>query len=182
MNKLMDIAGKLKSCVVNIIIGVIKFAYGIVGKELSPKARQTWLQFAGFCFVGCTNFVVNTIVYEITLFALGGDTVSVTIGGHTFLWAKYVAIIVGFVVSVPNAYFWNNKMVFRDDEKKDHWFKVLMKTYAAYATTGIFLYYLLAWIFCDVMGIPAWIMPIINLVITTPINFFMNKLWAFNQK
>ena len=35
---------------------------------------------------------------------------------------------------------------------------------------------------CWQMGIPELLGPIINLVITTPINFVINKLWAFKTK
>lgn len=33
-----------------------------------------------------------------------------------------------------------------------------------------------------IVGVPEEIAPLINIVITTPINFVLNKLWAFKNR
>ncbi|MCH5275285.1 MAG: hypothetical protein J1E65_05555 [Lachnospiraceae bacterium] len=41
----------------------------------------------------------------------------------------------GFMISVLNAYYWSNKYVFKEQEDAPRWvwWKVLLKSYAAYA-------------------------------------------------
>ena len=58
----------------------------------------------------------------------------------------------------------------------------MFKTYCAYALTGLILNNVLLYLWISVLGINKMIAPIINLIINIPINFFMNKLWAFGKK
>ena len=92
-----------------------------------------------------------------------------------FLGLNYIiANIIGFVVSVLNAYYWNKKYVFKNSNTP----KKLLKVYISYGTTfflSTFLLYLMVNVFC----ISEYISPIINLCITIPLNFVLNKLWAF---
>ena len=82
-----------------------------------------------------------------------------------------------------NAYYWNNKYVFKAKDKvvtKKDTFKQLIKVYMSYGVTFI-LSTILLYVMVDCMHVSEYIAPIINLCITVPINFVMNKLWAFKK-
>ena len=57
----------------------------------------------------------------------------------------------------------------------------LIKTYISYAFTGLFLNSILSLLWVEVFGIPKIIAPIINLLVSVPLNFIMNKFWAFRK-
>ena len=65
--------------------------------------------------------------------------------------------------------------------KKEIW-AALFKTYVSYGFTGLILNNILSVLWVSVLHISKMLAPIINLVISIPINFFMNKLWAFGKK
>ena len=60
--------------------------------------------------------------------------------------------------------------------------KTLVKTFISYGFTGIIMNNILSWIWISKLGISKYIAPIINLLASVPINFYMNKLWAFKEK
>jgi len=122
----------------------------------------TFRQFIKFGLVGVSNTLISLAIYY-TFVLISKDLYIV---GNT----------VGFVVSVLNAYFWNNKYVFKKSQKGNA--KPLLKTFISYGCTfllGTGLLYLMV----DIIGISEFIAPIINLIITIPINFLMNRFWAF---
>ena len=83
---------------------------------------------------------------------------------------------------VLNSFYWNNKYVFqKGDEERNLWL-TLAKTFLAYASTGLILANILLYIWVDILGISKYLGPVINLVITVPMNFVINKLWAFRIK
>lgn len=55
----------------------------------------------------------------------------------------------------------------------------LLKTYISYSFTGLFLSSALNWLWIDVAGLSKMIAPLINLCITVPLNFVLNKFWVF---
>ena len=57
-----------------------------------------------------------------------------------------------------------------------------MKTYLSYASTGIVLSNILLYVFVDLIGISKAVAPFINLLITVPLNFVLNKSWAFRKE
>ena len=74
-------------------------------------------------------------------------------------------------------------MVFTNKEgEKRNLFSALMKTYAAYGFTGLFLSEVLLMLWVNKLGINEYIAPIINLLVTVPLNFLMQKYWAFKEK
>ena len=87
------------------------------------------------------------------------------------------------MISVAWSFYWNNKYVFKEEEgEKRNIFLALLKTYASYAFTGLFLNSVLSYLWVDVLHWSKLIAPIINLLVSVPVNFFMNKLWAFRTK
>lgn len=83
---------------------------------------------------------------------------------------------VGFIVSVLNSYYWNNKYVFKD-ENRNH-FRAIVKLYMSYGVSFVICTLLLI-IMVKVLMIPEEIAPFPNLIISVPLNFVLNKYWAF---
>jgi putative flippase GtrA len=118
-------------------------------------------QFIKFGLVGVSNTVMSLAIYYL-LVAFGVN----------YMLANGIA----FVISVLNAYYWNNRFVFQKTTAGH--LKPLLRTYLAYGMTfllGAGLLYLMV----DQLGISKLIAPLINLVITIPLNFLVNKFWAF---
>ncbi len=49
----------------------------------------------------------------------------------------------------------------------------------SYAFTGLLLNNVFAYVWIDILGVNKNIAPLITLIRSVPINFIMNKLWAF---
>ena len=60
--------------------------------------------------------------------------------------------------------------------------KALLKTYVAYGLTGIVLANALSYVWINVFGISKYVAPLINLTISIPLNFIINKCWAFRTQ
>jgi len=148
--------------------GVVNGFFRIFKKKLSDEKWNKIMQFVKFGMVGVSNTMISWVVYYVLL-----------------LFGVYwlIASVVGFVVSVFNSFFWNNKYVFvkEEGEVRNPWL-ALIKMFLAYAFSGLILNNLLMWVWIDVFGISAYLTPVINLFITVPINYIINKLWAFRGK
>lgn len=59
----------------------------------------------------------------------------------------------------------------KNGEKRSIW-KSLIKTYISYSFTGLFLSSILLVLWVQVLGISEFIAPIINLLISVPLNFY----------
>ena len=126
---------------------------------------KTLLQFIKFGLVGVSNTAVSMACY------------------YLFLWLDpdlyLVGSIVGTVVSIANAFFWNDKFVFKGTEQDWHSkVKRLGKTYVSYGGTSI-LSNVLLWVEVSFFAVSKSIAPIVNLLITIPLNFVINKFWTF---
>ncbi|SFW47578.1 GtrA family protein [Selenomonas ruminantium] len=127
--------------------------------------RENVRQFLGFCLVGILNNVIAYGVYILCIW----------MGIHYIL-----ANVCGFLISVLNSYYWNNKYVFYG-AKGTSWWKKLFRTYVSYASTGIVLSNFLLIMWVEVLDVSTLIAPLITLVVTVPINFLLNKYWAFRM-
>ncbi len=139
--------------------------YKILRIELREEAWNGLVQFVKFGIVGLMNNVVSYMIYLILI----------SLGMH-----YTPANIIGFTVSVFNSYYWNNKYVFASNDSRV-WWKIFIKTYISYAGTGIVLSNILLFIWIGVLGISPVVAPLINLVATVPINFIVNKFWAYKK-
>lgn len=147
------------------------FTYFIVNRVLKLSIRKESLkkscEFIKFGIVGFSNTIISYIIYGIL----------VAVSVHYL-----IASLAGFFVSVINAYFWNNKYVFEKEINCERvWWKVFLKTFMAYAGTGLLLNNALLILWINIFHIPEMIGPILNLFITIPINFLLNKYWAFKN-
>lgn len=157
------------------------------------KGLAALWQFIKFGLVGVSNTVVSYVTYSICYYVF-----------HTNV---HVANIVGFIISVLNAYIWQSKFVFKESEEGEHrvWWQVLIKTYISYAFSGLFLTEVLLVLWLNVLHIEQYLEPVVgwlagfgfsmtakdaavslapflNMVVTIPINFCINKFWAYRQK
>lgn len=154
--------------------------------------KSNFWQFIKFGIVGVSNTLINQIVYAVIVY-FGGN--------YVFAYAM------GFIISVLNAYYWGNKYVFKEDKnaEKRVWWKVLLKTYVAYFW-GFIISTLLLIFWVDIVELSRFMHPLetivkswgfdnvdakmlgelvaapLNWVITIPMNFVINKYWAYSQK
>lgn len=146
---------------------------GIFHKEISDSSFLAAMQFIKFGIVGVSNTVISYVLYVVSLLVFQKLGI--------FLKVDYiVAQIIAFMLSVLWSFYWNNKMVFvvEDGKERSIW-KALLKTYVSYSVTGLFLNSLLLVLWVQVFGLSEFLAPIINLLISVPLNFIINKLWAF---
>ena len=76
----------------------------------------------------------------------------------------------------------NGNFVFKENGEKRSFWKSLLKVYASYSITGVFLTAILLYVEEQLLGIPHYIATLMNLVVTIPLNFVLNKFWAYKQK
>ena len=132
------------------------------------NSKPTLFQFIKFCLVGVSNTLVNLTVYYIVIL----------ISHRLYLLANVLA----WIVSVFNAFYWNDRVVFAGGARD--WKSILIrltKTYALYAGTMLLATVLLHFE-VEKWGISEFVAPIINVFVSTPINFVASKFWAFRKK
>ncbi len=141
---------------------------------LRESALQSLVQFVKFGLVGVSNTAVSYVVNILVLKLLQPYRLS---------WDYVAGNVVAFVLSVLWSFYWNNKYVFRKGEGQTRSLgKALLKTYVAYGLTGIVLANALSYVWINVFGISKYVAPLINLVISIPLNFIINKCWAFRTR
>lgn len=144
--------------------------------KFTEEKWDALVQFVKFGIVGVSNTVISYVLY----------TGSLLLMRQFSLFPKLdylLAQIVAFVLSVLWSFYWNNKMVFTlNDGEERSIIKSLIKTYISYSFTGLFLNSILLILWVQVIGISEFIAPIINLLVSVPINFLINKFWAFKKK
>jgi len=129
-----------------------------------PK-KQALIQFAKFGIVGVSNTVISLLMYYIIIW----------INPEDYLLGN----IVGWIVSVANAFFWNERFVFqKGKENTQNLIIKLCKTYLSYGLTFL-LSIVLLYVEVDILSWSEVVCPILNLLITVPLNFVFNKFWAF---
>lgn len=155
------------------------------------KMKNLW-QFIKFSLVGVSNTVISEGLYVLIVYC----------GGNYIL-----ASLIGFAVSTLNAFFWNNRFVFKEEDggEKRVWWKALLKTYTAYSG-GYLLSVVLLIVWVDVVRLSQYMTGLseicismgaerltaetlgeiiaagLNLLITVPLNFAVNKYWAFRKR
>lgn len=167
----MEKKSKIWKNIEDITRTIQELVFGLFHKKLEEKAFSAFIQFVKFSIVGASNTIISYALNVMVLLLLQPLGVS---------WDFIAGNIVAFVLSVLWSFYWNNKFVFtmQEGEKRSVW-KALLKTYIAYGFTGIILNNILSWIWINVFGISKYIAPLINLIISVPVNFVINKLWAF---
>ena len=134
------------------------------------------MQFVKFGIVGLSNTVISYVLYVAGLLVFRKLDI---LPDNGYLVAQAVA----FVLSVLWSFYWNNKLVFALQEGDDRSIlKALVKTFISYSFTGLFLSSILLVVWVKVLHISEFIAPIINLLVTVPLNCVINKFWAFGKQ
>lgn len=155
---------------------VLKAVFKFMNKELTDNVYETFMQFIKFGIVGLSNTGISYLIYAGSLIWFRHLNM---FSESDYLIAQFVA----FILSVLWSFYWNNKMVFViEKEKKRSFWKVLVKTYISYSFTGLFLNSILLVFWVKICHISELVAPIINLLVSVPLNFVINKYWAFGQK
>lgn len=136
----------------------------ILHLQLNDERRKAIVQFVKFGMVGVSNTLITYVTYVLFIMM-----------GIHYLIANFIS----FVISVLNSFYWNNKYVFTDKTGVRSWKMVLLKTFAAYSFAGIFLNSILLYIEIDTFSINKILAQLLNLIVTIPINFIINKFWAY---
>lgn len=179
----MDKIGiKLWNFIETIVRAVFGAVFKICGIEFKEEQWDSLLQFVKFGLVGVWNTVFSFVINLICLRVFKATNILGQVVFGTPI-RVYTANIIAWIISVFVSYLLNDHFVFKMEEgqKRSFW-KSLFKSYVSYGFTGLILNNVLAVLWVGVMGIPEEIAPLISLIIAIPINFFMNKLWAFKTE
>ncbi len=126
------------------------------------------MQFIKFGVVGVSNTFIAYFTY-----------VLICMMGFNF----HIGNLAGFVTATLNSFYWNNRYVFKIEENESRtWWKALAKTFVSYGFSGLVVTEILLIFWIDVIGVSSYVAPILNLFITVPLNFMLNKLWAFKKE
>lgn len=144
---------------------ILEVPLRLSGRRYSDEQWQVIMQFLKFGLVGASNALVVYVTYSMFVYM-----------GLPYLIGNLFA----FIISVLNSFYWNNKYVFVEgDISRRNTVVTLVRTFIAYGTTGIILNSILLIVWIDVLQISQYVAPIINLIITTPLNFVINKFWSY---
>ncbi len=132
----------------------------VVIKSKSTSGKKNITQFIKFGLVGVSNTVVGFGMYYLLYFC-----------GMHYL----IANIVSWLISVFNAFYWNNKYVF---QYRRNWWITLLRTYISYGVSLV-VSTLMMYALIEFLHVSPVVAPVICLLVTVPLNFLLNKFWAF---
>jgi len=153
-------------------------------KLYDTKFYRKFHQFFKFCIVGGTNFLISLIVYYFVLwifkrFPDGTHSTNILVS-FLFRYDYQIANVMAFIISVLNAYILNRVWVFKKEATKAA-HGAVFRFFASYGFTFLFSVFL-AWAWVELFSIPKEYVPFLNVLITTPINFFLSKYFSFRKK
>ena len=139
-----------------------------LGVEDKASLGRLIVQFIKFGLVGVSNTAVSMAVY------------------YLFLWMDerlyMVGSILGTILSILNAFIWNDLFVFTGNPRDLKSVLIrLGKTYISYGGTSL-LSNVLLWLEVALLNVSKIYAPIVNLLITIPLNFIINKFWTFRTE
>ena len=142
--------------------------------HITSQTKQASIsQFIKFCIVGITNVAVSYALNVITLLAFAPLKLS---------WDYVVGNIVSFLLSVLWSFYWNNRFVFKQGNiDNNNLLERLIKTYLSYSFSCIILNNMFSWFLIHVLDISKFISPLMVSCITIPVNFVLNKFWAYKK-
>ncbi len=140
------------------------------------KMKTSLIQFIKFGMVGVINTVLSYLINNGCYYLL-----------H---FHEQVSNFLAFLITVFISFLLNSRFVFREEEdggnspekEKQPWYKALAKVYASYALTELVLMGILLFIEERLLGIPHFAATFINLCVTVPLNFLLNKFWAYRNR
>ena len=179
MNK---IGIKLWNIIETIVRAVFGFIFKICRIDVKEEQWETLLQFVRFWLIGVWNTVFNYAIFAICLLLFQRLGI---LGMYNL--DMHISTVIAFIISVFVSFLLNSKFVFstEEGEKRNFW-GALFKCYLSYGFTGLLLNPLLNTLWVKILplqpGTAKFVAPLFSLLIAIPINFFMNKLWAFKTE
>lgn len=147
--------------------------YKLFKLKIDDNSFQTIMQIVLFCLVGFSNTVLGYLVYAGSLFIFRSF-------GLFASYDYFVSQVVMFLLSVLWSFYLNNNYVFgQQNNTKGSVLKALAKAYLTYAFSSLFLSEVLLYLWIEFFKINEFIAPILNLLITIPLNFILQKFWTF---
>ena len=134
-------------------------------RKIKSNYKLFW-QFTKFCMVGVSNNLIGLSVY------------------YVFIWIRndfsmaIAGLVLGWILGVTNAFFWNRNLVFK--ERTEKWYLALVKVYISYLLS-LLMALVLTYVQIQVLNISTLIVPLINITITSPMNFCISKYWVFKR-
>lgn len=147
------------------------FKFGLVG--LSNTALSWITTFAVIAVLGTWLGIDEVMVFGITI-----TNVAANLGN-----------LAGFIVGVINSFFLNKRYVFKNKQETNEK-KAFAKTFICYGATFL-LSMLLMNLLLEVaqlhivlwdMDVTDYVATMLRLLVTIPLNFVANKLWAFKDR
>lgn len=132
------------------------------------------VQFVKFGLVGVSNTLISyateMLGYYVLLTGMTSETLKVTL-----------VTAASFLISTVNAYYWNNRYVFKGNRHTliQH-MRAYLRTAACYALTGLLLAPAVK-VWLVNISVPFWAASLSTLILTIPLNFILNKFWAFRK-
>lgn len=123
-------------------------------------------QFLKFGMVGALNTVLSYLITNVCYYRFGLH--------------EQTSNLIAFLITVLVSYLLNSRFVFRQ-EGDEAWYRALAKVYASYALTELVLAGTLLFLQERLLGIPHFIATFLNLCLTVPLNFLLNKFWAYRR-
>ena len=147
------------------------------------------LQFVKFGLVGVSNTLISYAIEMLCYYVLFRRS---TFGGVVALLARLglsvtgeqvkvvVTTLLAFIAGTVNSFILNNRFVFRAEKKptRGQLARAFVKTLLCYALTGVVLAPVLR-LWLVGLGVPYWGASLMSLIVTIPLNFVLNKFWAF---
>lgn len=155
---------KFCECCIKLIEFVLYKVLGVFHIECEEKNKSIVRQFMKFAFVGVSNVIITLLIYYAIIFY----DKNLYILGNT----------IGYVAGIVNSYNLNSRWVFTSHKNKKQ--EVFIKMCICYLGTYL-LQTIILYVFIDQMHISQFIAPIISIIITTPVNFVLNKLWTYKE-
>lgn len=147
--------------------GVLSLLLRVFHIELPNEKWNVLEQFFRFACVGCVNSLILLSVYYVVVFVLGKDLYLL---GQTL----------GYVAGIINSYILNQKFVFSTTEVRNKQSKIFFRMCLCYGIS-YFIQMGIVYVGVELLHIGELTVPIIAILITTPINFILNKWFAFQN-
>ncbi len=147
-------------------------ASGIKAVIATFRERGLWqasIQFIKFGLIGGLNTVIGWCIVNGCVYLL-----------H---WDKQVGNLISNIITIFISFMLNSRFVFdHANEDRKTVTKTMIKVYASYAFTGFVVGGALLVLWKDILGIPVYIATVLNLIVTIPLNFLLNKFWVYRKK
>lgn len=136
--------------------------------EEKQEKLKALIQFIKFGMVGGFNTILTYVIVNVMFYLWGIN--------------EQIGNITAFVITVFISYMVNSRFVFNETAGEQSFLKGLVKVYISYSITGLFITGALLYFETKILKIPLYIGSFVNIFITVPINFVLNKFWAYKSK